>query len=267
MSNLFFSPEKPKVPEYKPIDVTAEQAKSLQGNLQNFGLITQLAQKSNELGISQGLNQIDAMYGGPELRTLINKNLVAAARGEIPSDVQEQMKRWGAEAGYGSGAGTNSVFNQYRQLRDLGLTSLQQTQYAQQAAVQWGQFAGSRMPMYDFTSAYTNWQAMTEAAFRNTENQFNRDWMQNQINAEFSRKTQVANAMADFDAAITQMAISYVGSMGGGGGGGGSFTPTRQSSSNISPGPSAAPANTFSTDNASYNTYGLPTDFAPYAQF
>lgn len=55
---------------------------------------------------------------------LVPPNLTAALHGELPEDVKQMLAQRAAELGVGSGT-SGSQFNNFRSLRDLGLTSLQ----------------------------------------------------------------------------------------------------------------------------------------------
>lgn len=250
MASLF--EKKPSVPRISPIDVGQQQSKALQSNIQNFPLTEQLFGMANQLGISQALDQIDAALG-PGTRELIGKNITAGLKGQLPEDVVRQIRQRQAEMGITSGT-TGSGFNQNLGLRDLGLTSLQRTDAMLGAAQQWTALATSRMPQFDFASTFVSPQMYLQQANINQQNQFNRDWMANQINAAYSKGSAFARDIRETDQMMSQLIMSVGGSalggamggMMGGGGGSSSYSP---------------PPSTYSTMNTSNFTYGLPTNY------
>jgi hypothetical protein len=177
--------KKPKVPDYTPVDPTAEQASAIAGNLANLPEAQKLAEKSNLFNIGQlqkMLRSIMPGYDGIQAKQgqLVQDQL----SGNIPKDVQDAVQRSAAAqalgGGYaGSGAHRNLV------ARDFGMTSYQMTQQGMDSATRWmAMSAQMAQPlMMDATSMFLSPQQRIAYSFQNRENQFNTQWMKNQIKA------------------------------------------------------------------------------------
>lgn len=227
--------KKPDIPDIKPIDTEVEQRKATQGNLANFNLISDLTKRSNELGLSESLKVIDSMLGGGA-RDQIQSNIKAGLGGELPQDVIDFVRRNAAETSTAGGFG-GSQAGANLTLRDLGLTSLQRTDQALDAAGRWLATAGSGIPQFNFSGMFITPGQQLAQANVNQQNKFQRDLLSTQVDAAFSSGTIFGNMLGDMDDTIVELASSYVGGLGGGpkkakppppgppppGGGGGGF--------------------------------------------
>jgi hypothetical protein len=177
--------KKPTVPVYNEVDPTAEQAAAISGNQQNLAAAQKLASSTNAFNTAQlqkmlestvpGYNKIQGQQSG-----LIQSML----SGQIPKDVQDAITNQAAASAVGGGYGGSGM---HRNLvaRDFGMTSFQMTQQGMDSAQRWmAQTASMFTPgMMDVTSMFITPQQRTAYSFQNRENQFNRDWMANQVKA------------------------------------------------------------------------------------
>lgn len=208
---------KPGVPGIPDVDVAKEQGVALKGNIENFGLIQELTEKSNALGLSESLKTIDEVLGSGT-RDQIQANIKAGLGGELPKDVIEFVRRNAAEQAQAGGFGGSQAAGNLS-LRDLGLTSLQRTDQALDSANRWLATAQSGIPQFNFSGMFvTPGQAIAQRNI-NVERKFQRDFVKNQIDAAFSSNTAYGQAMGDLDDFIGELLGSYLGSLGGAGGG------------------------------------------------
>lgn len=130
--------EKPEVAGYTPTDLSTEAGRAVQGNLGNMDSITAL------------LNRI--LPGYSDMLSQGSKNTQAQLRGEIPKDVQDQVRRSSAfkalSGGYG-GSGMSKALT----ARDFGLTSLDMMERGTNAAQRWSGMAQSSVAPFTVTAA------------------------------------------------------------------------------------------------------------------
>jgi hypothetical protein len=123
---LLAAGKKPKIPAFKPIDFEAEQKQAIQQNIAALQPATELAQKTTAAEQTQLEAQLRrAIPGYDQLVSQAGKNISASLRGEIPTDVQQQIQRSTAGRALAGGFGGGTGFGRALTARDLGLTSLQ----------------------------------------------------------------------------------------------------------------------------------------------
>ena len=121
-----FGGKKPKVPELKPIDFAQEQANAIRQNIAAIEPATELARKTTEAEQTQLEAQLRrAIPGYDQLVQQAGKNISASLKGELPTDVQQQIQRSTAGRALAGGFGGGTGFGRALTARDLGLTSLQ----------------------------------------------------------------------------------------------------------------------------------------------
>lgn len=210
--------EKPKVPDFKPINTTKEQAAAVAGNIANFGQISRLAGQANQFNQDQLNTMLEsAVPGYHNMVTSIGGRINEFLSGEIPKDVMGNIERSSAHralsGGYGgSGMARNLV------ARDLGLTSLQLIEKGIDAGSRWIATARANTvaPQFDVSSMFITPQQRIQTQMWNREGQFSRDWLKNQIDAEYSMGTIWGKAIQTTDQQVTQAAMSMAGSAAGG---------------------------------------------------
>lgn len=178
-----FLADKPRVPQYRQVDFEKEQKAAISGNLGALPILQQLASQTNDYNASQVEAQLERAI--PGYRGLVNQgteNIQSALRGEIPDDVSRLLKQRAAESGVALGT-SGSQFNKYDELRNLGLTSLEQTQRGLDSATRWISAAQSRAPMMDVSSMFITPQQRVGVKMGENANIFQRNWLKNQVAA------------------------------------------------------------------------------------
>lgn len=211
---------KPKVPKWFNVDTTTEQGAAIAGNLLNFDDAAKLGAKTQEELLRQLMTSLEKLMPGyGALNQQIMGNIASEARGEVPVDVQNFIQRQAAERGITTGT-SGSDFDKYRATRNLGLASLELTDRAIESASRWMATTTSRLPTSDFTQMFITPQQRIATTFQNRVMKFNRDWMENQIDAQ---PDAWQRALANLFDNIEEIGQSALGSWAGGamGGGGG----------------------------------------------
>lgn len=177
LGGLFGSGKKVKVPQYQRTDVTAEQAKAIEGNLAVLPEAEKLAEKTNLFNQSQLMSSLRAAVPGIDaIQAQASENLASQLKGEIPQDVQEQIQRSGAtKALYGGFGGSSAGRNLVA--RDLGLTSLAIADKALDSTSRWIATAKNTMvaPQLDVTSMFVSPSQRIAVTQSDNQAQFNRD--------------------------------------------------------------------------------------------
>lgn len=225
--------QRPEVPKWDPVSPSQQAGVAIAGNLKNFDEAAQLGARTNEELITQHLAALERLMPGfSGLNQQITSNIASQARGELPQDVENFIGRKAAEMGITTGT-SGSQFNKYGQLRNLGITSLQMTDQALSSAQRWMQTVTSGAPRFSFASMFISPELQVEATFRNRENQWQRQWLKNQIDVmpgpvEEAFATLFDNIEATGRSFLSSWGSAAAGGGGMGGGGGTSQMPTQQ---------------------------------------
>jgi hypothetical protein len=172
---------KPVVPEVPALSLPEEQRKAVDANLAIAPEAAKLATFSQEQ-INKMMEM--AIPGFAGMRGQIAGNIGALLRGEIPTDVSQEVKRQGAgRALTGGFAGTDAASKLVA--RDLGLTSLGLTKEGLSSAESWIQnmeqlFSPSQAL---FSGMMVTPQQMFSAATQERDVQFQKKWLQEQIDS------------------------------------------------------------------------------------
>lgn len=200
---------RPKVPKFTPIDYTGEQSQAILGNLKNLDNLSELGSKTTEQLMSQLLASMEKF--SPGLLDLITKNTANLKRGmagEVPLDVENMLKRKGAEMGVSTGT-IGSDFNKYGTLRNLGLTSLDIINKSQDSFARW--MDSIPKVSFDFTRMFQSPAERVQLSQWNTAMKWNRDWLSNQIKA---LPNQYQEAAAGFFDTVEETGRSFLTSWG-----------------------------------------------------
>jgi hypothetical protein len=152
---LFGKGGKVQVPPYVPVDPTQSQTAAIAGNIQNLPAAQQIAGGVNVFNQQQILQMLrGAIPGYEQMMGKGGENINALLRGELPKDVQEQIQNLGAARGLAGGLA--GQIGRSATLRDLGLTSLQDTQQGLDSAMRWITMAKqtATAPLYDASSMF-----------------------------------------------------------------------------------------------------------------
>lgn len=118
--------KKVKVPQFKKVDVEAEQQAAIKGNIASLTSANELAQKTTSAEQSLLESQLRrAIPGYDQMLGQMSSNIGSALKGELNPDVMANLQRSSAGKNLMSGAGAASGFGTARTARDFGLTSMQ----------------------------------------------------------------------------------------------------------------------------------------------
>lgn len=188
--------QRPDVPEFPDFGDATRQI--INRNIRNLPRIEELARRSTDLY----RDLLDsATPGATDLMDLGTANIKSLLEGEIPKDVEDRIRQYGAEAGVASGTG-GSEFAGYRTARDLGLTSLDLSTRGLAAAERW--LAQAKSNTFDFSRMFLG----PEHAIRQAEGQFQRDWLAAQVAAA---PDPAARGAFDSEMALIGMVLSAYG--------------------------------------------------------
>ena len=196
-----FMQEEPKVPKFNPVATVnpgVEAGRAIRGNIQRFGDVSKLGSEVNAFNQSELEKMLEsAMPGYKNLVGGIASKIGGFLNGEIPKDVSDAIGRNSAwqsmSGGYGgSGMGRNLV------ARDLGLTSLQMMEKGVDVGSRWLATARGALtaPQFDVGNMFLTpaqqiaaKQGNANIEMFNSTGQFQRDWMQNQLDSEYDPMT------------------------------------------------------------------------------
>lgn len=212
--------EKPKVPKFKPIDLTQEQSATIAGNASNLPASEALASRINLFNQSEYDKMLESSLPGyANIKSKISQNIQSELAGNIPEDVAMEIQRRSAAQSFSGGfAGSGMAKN--LTARDLGLTSLNLTQQGLDSTMRW--MSQAKAPQFDVSSMFIS--PMQRAAFSTYERdtKFNRDWLKNQVAAAPDPfMAALGDAFIQEESQIMSMAGSAAGASSGGGSGGG----------------------------------------------
>lgn len=212
--------EQPKVPQFIPINTTKEQGKAVAGNVENFSAISNLAGQANMFNQEQLNKMLEmAVPGYQSMVSGIGGRIKEMLSGELPKEISDNIGRNAAYKSLTGGFG-GSGMSRNLVARDLGFSTLDLIGKGIDAGSRW--IATARQstvaPQFDVSSMFiTPAQRIAVTEFNRT-GQFQRDWMDNQLDAEYSTGTIVGRGLADFGQGITGLATSMAGSAAGAGG-------------------------------------------------
>lgn len=228
LGGLLFD-RKPVVPEFNPIDVQAEQQAAIGGNIAALPNLEELASKVNAYSIDELQKGLEKMFPGYSERVKkAGSTIDSYMRGEVPADVVRNLRQYAAESG--ATQGTGQSFTNERVLKSLGLTSLGLVEQGLSTAERWINQARASTPQFNFTSMFVTPAQQIATQQWNKSNQWNRNWLANQIKAMPEGWEQAVQGLLDWVATSgSQVVSAYAGGggpgMGGGAGGGGGGGP------------------------------------------
>lgn len=208
-----------KIPGWKPLDTVAEQAASISGNLENFGLASELTSKANVFNVDQIMMMLRKAI--PNFDAIVGKQselLQSGLRGEVPKDVQDQLTlRSASKAVSGGYAGSGAHRN--LEARDFGLTSFDITQKALSSAQSWTESMGrlTQPGLMNIGASFISPQQRIAQTNYDKENIWTVQMMKNIEKAKPSNWEKFGAQMLDYVAATGQSVTSaYLGNLTGG---------------------------------------------------
>lgn len=224
--------DKVKVPKFKEIDPDAEIQKAFDSIQEQLPEAQRITKDIGEADADTAMAVLEKIAPGTaENIRLQTKNIQAGLRGELPEDVRNLITdRSASRAQFGGFGG--SQFGRYRELRDLGLTSLDVIDRASNQASQALAQYSSMVPRTSVSSMFISPQQRYNIAVSERDKRYARDMTAAEVAAQADPVTkgmaQVAAKVAGsaIGAAVggpagAQMGSQMGGSMFGGGGGGG----------------------------------------------
>ena len=212
----------PKVPTFKPVDIGQAQKSAIGENTAALPGAESLASSAttfNQSQIAKMLEQNDPGFAGQSAS--IGKNISSEVAGQIPSDVSDALQKSTAAQALTGGFGGSGLSGNLL-AKDLGLTSLDLIGMGTSSAESWAStvdklFAPGNM---DVTSMFISPQQQFQAETANAENQFNAQWLQNQVAAQPNPVTSglFHFAVNEGNQIASTAASAYGGGSGGGGG-------------------------------------------------
>ncbi len=172
---------KPTVPDVPALSLPDEQQKAIKANLAAAPGAAQLATLSQEQ-ITKMMQM--AVPGFTDIQSQVSGNIQSLLKGEIPTDVSQEVKRQDAgRALTGGFAGTDAASNLVA--RDLGLTSLGLQKEGLSSAESW---IGKMEQLYSpsqaiFTGMFITPEQQFRAATQERDVQYQQQWLKNQIDA------------------------------------------------------------------------------------
>lgn len=255
-------PQTPEAPEYDPVLLNDVLRDTTRANLNNLPRIERLASRLNDFNVAQDMESLEELF--PGARAIIEQasgNIQSQLRGELPADVENQVRQFAAEANVGSGVG-GSQFGGYRTARDLGLTSLNLQERGMTSAERWIAASRSRVPLFNAASLFFSpGQGLQNAQF-NATNQWNVDWLQAQLDAKGEVWEQYAmDSIKQVDDLAFSAASFYAGGGMGGGGGGGMMSMFGGGGGGSAPAAPAYPNYSMMSGNAPTTGYGTQSPY------
>jgi hypothetical protein len=213
---------KPNIPDLPNIDPSLVQGETVAGNQKALPGLQKLGADVNAFNTGQAQDMfrksLDFLTPGGfgKLSGLLESGL----RGELNSDVQQQILSSGAARALASGT-AGSGFARNATLRDLGLTSFNVQQQALGTLT--GLAQQTRGPQFDVTSMFFSPQQRLEFAFQDRSARFQRNLLAEQVAAAPDPATAALGREVDrfFNTVAGAGMMAAGGGMGGGGMGGG----------------------------------------------
>lgn len=219
-------PNSLEVPAAPNVDPSEAAGEAIAGNIKNLPAATSLGRRVDKATTDQYLAWLDKMgLGG--INSKVIENIKSLVSGELPSDVRNLISRSAAEKGIVRGT-SGSEFDQYGELRDLGLTSLEVTNKGLDAASRWIAQTNANAPRFNFSSMFISPAQQIATQQWNEVNRYNAQFLRNQIKMLPSNAEMAGAQVLDYISTFATTAASYgtksaMGSGGGGGGGGSEF--------------------------------------------
>jgi hypothetical protein len=213
-------PNSLKVPDAPEVDTTQAQRDAVRGNLKNLGDIERLGTATNDATARQFMAFMEKLVPGfSSISGKIAENIKSQVSGQLPADVRRMLSRTAAEKGIARGT-SGSEFEDYGELRDLGLTSLQITNKGLDTMTRWMQAINSSAPTFNSSSMFVTPAQRIATEQWNEVNRYNTQFLKNQISMLPSNAEMAGAQILDYVATWATTAASYGTSSAMGGGGG-----------------------------------------------
>lgn len=175
--------KKPKVPDLPELDLTEAQQQSISGNLSNLPGMKQLASQVNNF-LSQQINAAAEriMPGYSKLLGTGTEALQSAVEGNLPEGVANNIRRYAAERGVGSGT-VGSQFEDFSAVNLYGREVDKYTWNALNTAERWLGQARQATPMFNFQNMFITPAQQFAANQYNQQTQYQHQLSKNILDA------------------------------------------------------------------------------------
>ena len=199
-----------KVPEYNPVDPQKAQKTAISGNIAALPDAEKLASALNTFNQSQ-LEALlaKAIPNYAKIKEQTSANILSMLKGDIPDATQIATRS--AERAVGGGFGGSEAARNLT-LRDLSISSLKYTTSGIDAATRWlssGAGGGVINPANP-AAMFISPSQQIDAEFKNNENQWNRNWLKAQVDAEPSYLQKQAMGTLDYFDSLGKSALSFL---------------------------------------------------------
>lgn len=204
---------KPKYPRYVPVDAEMEQAKAIQYNRRNFAEAAKLTETANEFSQEQLMEALRSVVPDiGDINRSASAGIAAQLRGEIPTDVSESVARSSAARSFVGGMAGSGFAGNLR-TRDLGLTSLAQTQRGLDNASRWlaSVRATQVAPQMDVTSMFLSPQQMVNLRAQEAGITLQQGNLRAQADAAYNPLNVLGNVLSTVGGAATGIGLNLYG--------------------------------------------------------
>lgn len=215
-------PQTPEAPDYEPVDLRSVMQNTMSANLGAIPRIERLAEAVNQFNTEQDIKSLEQLFPGAADRIAKAGSIIDdLMAGKMPTDARNQMLQYRREMSRAGGTG-GSLFQLAGEMTDIGKSSLDAQMTGMTAAERWLAQSRSRVPLFNMASMFATPAMGLQNAQFNATNQWNVDWLQNQLAAQGDVWEQYAmQSIGQMDAlAFSAMTYGLGGMMGGGGMGG-----------------------------------------------
>lgn len=213
----------PDVPPAPHVNLDVQQTKSILANQRDLPAIENLASGVNAFNSEQLQKMLEGaipMYSS--LVSGVSGNIESMLKGELPQDVKDQIQNSAAARALSGGYSGSGMANALT-ARDLGLNSLSLINQGISSAESWlGTMKQVATPsQFDVTSMFITPQQRAANAWQNQTGKFQRNWLQNQIDAAHDPVNILGASLINTDATLSSIVGSVGGAAAGGAAGGG----------------------------------------------
>jgi len=204
---------KPKFGRFTAVDPQKEQAKAIAANRANFAEAAKLTETANEFSQDQLMEAIRGVV--PDIGTInqrASSTIASQLAGEIPADVSESVARSAAARSFAGGTAGSGFAGNLR-TRDLGLTSLAQTQRGLDNASRWlaSVRASQVAPQMDVTSMFLTPQSLVELKFRENGAELAQRNMQAQADSAYNPLNVLGSTLGQLGGGLTGIGTNLLG--------------------------------------------------------